>query len=278
MTDNDTRMTDEVNKRMDEVKASAMRKHFAAVKSIYLDLVLLKDLRLGWLLANCNEAERAYVIKHITDYNSDALHRDQFTYAFPELASKEAYLQQHYTEHLEDALDYAPDTTIFINLNDILIQHYRQNYRTGYENRITVWVNTYPVAPCPLLTEYERVLQLAFHDHADFKFICQEPLTIPSKTWDAYSCIYIHDIDKMCSYDKTPWLECVSDGSWITKQVYGAPVFAPEVVAAHQSDDDDDDPRWVHDVLENTAVVLQTCCQFRFIDPSIPVLKENADE
>lgn len=260
-------MDESSSKIIDEVCTNAMCTHFKPIKCIYMDLRLLKDLRLGWLLANCNEQELAYVVSNIDKYNGDLIHRNSFTYAFPELNHKEDYLQSSYNDNLEEALNYAPDTNIFIHLNDILTEAYMQNKHTEFSGFITLVVNVYPLPMSDLVKKYADTLSLAFNNIAGFKFFSSDPLKLSPELWDTFSAIYVCDIDKLSSSPDTPWLKHTTEGRWINKHIFAAPVISDEVIKIHENDENE----WVNDCLRNTEAAMCLCCNFQFIDPFIPV-------
>lgn len=259
-------MDTQTEKRMDQIRTEAMQKHFKPITSVYMDLRLLKDLHLGWLLANCTESEIAYIVERIDVYNEDVIHKHQFTYAFPKLANKEAYLQASFHDHLEQAFDYAPDTNIFINFGDIISEWYLQNNNTRFKEFISVTINTYPLPITDLVKRYADVLSMAFNNMIRVSFISQDPMTLAGSIWDKFSCIYVADIDKLSSSSDTPWMEYATNGNWIDKAIYGPPVISKETCEAHQ----EEDTSWIKPCLRNTELALRLCCQFQFIDPFIP--------
>ncbi len=255
--------------KMQEGSARAMKTLFTPTTSIYFDIAILKDVRLGHLLSQVSEEDRSYVAENIESYNRELGIHSTYTDAFPKLAHLEQQLQDTATQYSDEDINYAPDTIVFLKLGAILKECHECNNKTNFHDSIAITINVYPYKITPLLQEYADILQVAFRGLATFKFISQDTLEIPTKTWDKFSIIYVYDIAKLCSNENTPWKEPINEGKWIQKRVYAPAYISPEAVTHYTSSEDIDTTNWEEHCLEYTEAALNCCFVFEFIHLTI---------
>ena len=110
---------DKNNDLINKVNEAIMYGDFHAVKEVYIDLPLLKDTRLGLILATDKDA-LPYVVANLKSYLLRP--NRSFTFAYPKLKFKEKEYQQMYRDpkYATDLFNRSPDTSLSGSLPTIL--------------------------------------------------------------------------------------------------------------------------------------------------------------
>lgn len=188
----------------EKVNEQLMSRDCGAFDRIYVDLVLMKDTRMGLMLALANETHDTKMVDYLrTDlkkYNSRP--NRSFTIAYPNLKYSEEKLQDMYQHprFSRMAFEYAPDTVMHNSLISEFTPYFDQNDRAGYKNKVVLIINTYPLhleTIKDLIDIYGKMLTRIIGNRIEVRFISQDPLTISPVTFISFKAIYIDDITKL---------------------------------------------------------------------------------
>ena len=249
---------------INKVNEAIMYSKFHAVQKVYIDLPLLKDTRLGLILATDKEA-LPYVIANLKQYMLKP--NRSFTFAFPKLKYKEKDYKQMYTDpkYGEDLFNHSPDTSLSGSLPAILRILRMNNNRVKATEKIHVTVNIFPLQTNKLMEAYRNILLSQVENIATIDFIRKDPREISENEWKTTDVLFLDDI----SYELDPkgriYKPLFQDMSMSLAQIY-APYCCDDSIL-HQwqrYNVNFADKETVDLIFKTTEIALNTVCHFLF--------------
>jgi hypothetical protein len=264
-------------KVIDRINDAIMQREYGEVHAIYIDLSLMKDLKLGLMLAISDESQRKYLIENIDTYNKRVDRK--FTTCFKDFPYKEEVLEGMYTseEFSDFIIDFAPDTDLSVGFYDFLRQISQRNYRAQYNEPVDVIINTYPLHNTELVKRFKSLFLMVNKEVGKFKFsfIRENPFNLSAEYWSRFDFMLVDDIALMCS-EGTPWRGPMEATSWLGKTIYSPPNISEDTYKAwddHKIKRDNDELTKL--ILDTTEQTLRMCCRFQFVSFMIPIGKPN---
>lgn len=247
-----------------KVNDAIMYSKFHAIKEVYIDLALLKDTRLGLILATDKEA-LPYIKANLDRYQMRP--NRSFTFAFPKLKYKESEYQKMYKDakYSRDIFNCSPDTSLSGMIKRIFIMLYDNNTRVRYFDKIHVTVNTYPLQQNDLTKTYCNILNNISDGRAVVEFITTDPRTIDTDKWRSMDLMFIDNINYTCDVKGTLYKPLIEEASMPLTQIY-AP-YSCEDSMLHQwqrYNVDFTDKETVKLLFQTTELVMNTLCHFLF--------------
>ncbi len=261
---------------LNRVNEAIMGRDYKEVRGIYIDFALLKDIRLGLMLAISSPEDREYIISHVKEYN-DRLDR-KFKTCFPKIKYTEDALNAMLKdEKFSDfALDFAPDTELSYLLQEYLGNILERNHKSKYFLKVPITINIYPLHDTPLVRQCQEAIKAAT-DSKDFlvSFIREEPVSIKTEYWGMYDVLFIDNIEPLCA-EGTPWEVPMKEAQWLTKNIFAPPVISDASKKKWDEEKLKMTERGALDIsLETTAQMLEFCCRFQFVTFNIPIPNEG---
>lgn len=268
-------------KRFEQIKMNLLNNIFNPVSNVYIDLTMMKDTKLGLMLSQATPEQRQYIYSCLDKYNSTYICKDSFTFCFPKLAHLEQKYQDDYKQYTDDAINYAPDTMLFLQLYDILKTIDIHNAQSQSNIHPMVTINTYPYQPTKLLLLYLQILNKAFSSITKFSYITKDPLHMT--TWSSYQTIFINNVAPMVSVNSSPWKALAEDENWkIKTSIYAAPYISDDT---YNSCFDDIEPEkrivvasdhaWQDECLNLTEETMQLFSDFHFYPNIVPLVEKS---
>jgi hypothetical protein len=255
---------DKNNDLINKVNEAIMYGDFHAVKEVYIDLPLLKDTRLGLILATDKDA-LPYVVANLKSYLLRP--NRSFTFAYPKLKFKEKEYQQMYRDpkYATDLFNRSPDTSLSGSLPTILRILRTNNDRVKYTGSLHVTVNTFPIKENELTDQYRKMLTKAADNLAIIDFVCIDPLVISSKQWQSTDIAFLDSISYELSAESTIYKPLFQDVSMGLTKIY-APYDCDDSILQQwkRYNVDFTDKETVKTVFAPTEVALNAFCHFLF--------------
>ena len=261
-------------KIFNKANMSIVESAFKKVKSIYIDLALLKDTRMGLMVSLSDKADLQYLIQHLREYNI-RLNR-KFTEVYPKFKVDENTLNKYYHDPAYSAkiFDYSPDTDFSINFEDLITMYSAENDRSGYTEKIDITINTYPLQITDNINTFIRILNKCYAGKATFNAICTDPKVITESAWTSYSVLCIDDIEYTLT--NSIFYNVLFERQKIINTVVFAPYCCNDTILNKwkQYKINLTDVKTINDLLKVTEYALSTFCYFSFIPFQIPVPQE----
>ena len=258
--------------QLDKVNEAIMARDFSPIRNIYIDLVMLKDFRLGLMLALSDQDQRQYLIDGIDRYNNrfDLSFRDT---AYPEFKYKEEDLQRFILDPVfqTQAFNFAPDTEMSYYWTRYIATVDARNRTVQYRGDVNIYVNCYPLSPIEIVQQFMRYFQFQFDENVyKCKLISKSPDKLDRSFWEGMDVIYVDNIQQLCQ-DGSPWQESCKNLKFLNKLI----ISPPQISKATRADWiekglDLSDPEKVMEYISITAAVISLCCDFKFIRFPIP--------
>lgn len=261
---------------INKVNANILSSVFDSVKSIYIDLPLLRDTRMGLMLNLAKtEEDINYLKEGLAKYNIRP--NRHFTTVYPEFKYDEDTLNKFYhnPNNSDKIFDRSPDTDFSGGLEVFFNNIHNKNTRAGITQSISVTINTYPLEITPSIVLYHKVLHDAYGDIVDFKFINTDIKTISRSTWKKFDILFIDELSQVFD-KKTDLYHLVFDEMGFTDKSIYAPYCCDDVVLDKwkQYHIDTTNPTTVNDIFKVSEYLIASYCYFSFIPFQIPLPKE----
>lgn len=263
----------------EKINDGIMEKEFASIHGIYIDLVLLKDTRLGLMIGLAkqrdNEDQVKYLIDNISKYNTRP--NRSFTIAYPDYMLNEAQLKKQYNKvNSVLAFDYAPDTALSVNLGAELSNIFMQNTRSGYTKPITVTINTFPLAITESMKTYGKILEHTFHQRIKINFVTLDPESIGLDFWLLHKVIFLDNLEAITVTNKITRTSIFDKHEWMNIRLV-CPYSATDEVIEYWISQGSNvfNPKELNDLELLTSTVMGICTVFEFKFFTIPVGDNN---
>ena len=260
------------DKQITKVNEAIMNTEFHEISTIYSDLVLLKDLRMGLMISLANSEERKYLLSKLAEYNYRPV-RD-FTYTYPEFKYSETELNQMYhdQERSDTIFNYSPDTDFSLTANELLRSITSQNTRVKYTKTVTWYINTYPLKITENMQIYATMLEEYVQHAAEIKLISVNPFTVDSNIWSNCQLLAIDDMLSVTKPEHTLNNVLFESHRLLNSAIYAPYVCDPSVLHKwHQHHINLADPKAEQEIFTVTEMMLNLYCHFTFIPFSIPL-------
>ena len=245
--------------------------YFRPVKSVYIDLALLKDTRLGAMVSLSDNESLQYLKDGIARYNNRP--NRKFTYAYPDFKYSEEYLQQYYHDpkNSEQIFNYSPDTDLSISIRDLVLSYRSVNIRAGYNDTIKFCINIYPLQKTLSIKVYQKMLNLMMHDVATFDIVSLDPKANNAITWTKYNVLFIDDLEYALQEGNALY-----NALFINQSLTQSSIFTPYCCADSvlekwkQYNIKFDENNMDRDLFKVTEYLLTAFCTFTFMRFMIP--------
>lgn len=248
-----------------KVNEAILYSDFHEIKEVYIDLALLKDTRLGTILAE-DKNTLPYITEHIPQYNIRPV-RD-FTFAFPKLKAKENTYRQMYMDpkYSKTIFNYSPDTLMYKYLPQMIDSVISSNARIKSDHRVKFTINTYPVQLSEIADNYKKILTLAIKDRVDVELICTDQHEITAQRWQNYGMLFLDDISYAFSPAGKLHKPLFLDGTMGLVKIY-APYCCDESILRQwqRFNVNFSDRETVRLMFEATEKILNAICSFAFM-------------
>lgn len=250
-------------------------------KNLYFDLPILKDTRLGLMIALISQSQDSnkwieYIRSNLKNYVIRP-YRDFKDTAYPELPYSEQDLRIAYRDVRNSSMifDYSPDTTILCGIKDFLSTLVDRNRGNGYRDVINITANTFPHEPTELHGVWSRIMSQYLQPiNCRFSLICKNPTTISAEQWESYQYIYLDDLSVVTSVD-TPFIHCLSERySFMNTDILTPFCASKDVLKDMELDDlDPTDLASITKTMGDTEDMMRLASMFSFLQPSFPELE-----
>ena len=261
-------------KLFNKANMSIVESAFKKVKSVYIDLALLKDTRMGLMVSLADKSELQYLIQHLPEYNI-RLNR-KFTEVYPKFKVDENTLNKYYHDpaYSEHIFDYSPDTDFSINFEDLITMYSMENDRSGYTEKISITINTFPLQITDNIKLFISILNKHYAGKAVFNVICTDPKVIAEHSWTSYSVLCIDDIEYTLT--DSIFYKTLFEKQKLTNTVIFAPYCCNDIILDKwkQYKINLTDKKTIRELLKVTEYALSAFCYFSFIPFQIPVPQE----
>lgn len=261
-----------------QMSENLIKSDFTPIKKIYIDLMCIKDLRLGLLLSLATGDRIEYLKANMKKYNNRPLRN--FLFAFPDFPYTEEQLQKMMSnsKFQRQAFEHAPDTTLLSELQTFSKTLSQVNMRSSYSEPVRVCINAYPLKVGPLLSSYTQLLNMVHSDvPLTFEIFSQDPTKIESNIWCSFDYQFIDNIVPLARDTTCPWARaCFSECRFQNLRVLAALNMEPQVFAKYDEQIDWDNEEQVSLLFGATEAVIGLMTNFRFTRFPIPV-EESKD-
>lgn len=271
MSQQSNNLSAEDHEILNKLNASLFEKEFTAIRSIYIDLALLKDIKVGCVLTKHPEMAPV-TIANLDEYNL-RLERGFETLSKITNTDDDYYAYLSDKENTELIFRRSPDTVFSNKFTEILSQIQLSNSRCDYDGVINITINTYPFDTNSQIIElYKQAINLYIGDSL-FKVdtISVDPINIQGVIWKRYDMLFIDDIAKL-SAEGIPF----SKELYELRTMYNVRIYTPYVAdktclakiedaGLSLEDKDNLDTLFAHMELVNNIF-----CQFKFAKYDIP--------
>lgn len=256
-----------------QVSENMVKTDFVPIKKVYIDLMCLKDLRLGLLLSLSTKDRIEYLKANLNLYNCRPIRN--FLFAFPEFHYTEDQLQKMIlTEaYQQQAFKYAPDTDLLVNLPELGNAFAQTNIRAEYPDKIRVYINTFPMKVDAVLKGYADFLNVALDNTPlTFEVFSHDPTKIDSGTWCSFNYQFIDNIIPLARDTSCPWARaCFVDASLQQNHVFAAHNIEPQILEKYEEQVDWENDEHVKLIFSATEATLDLLTNFKFTRFRIPI-------
>lgn len=260
------RYEQEISKINDAIIHSASKE----IKSVYFDLPLLKDTRMGLLLSTSPELKDKF-LQQLRDYNL-RIARD-FTSVYKKLPYTEDLYKKMWADpqRSESIFVLSPDTDISYRLNSLLAMFRSRNSLASYTEPVKIEVNVYPLQITKSIRLWGDFLQeFMFRDAFRLRIFSQDPKTIEKKFWMNQSWMFIDNLGELAK-DGIPWAEAVFSGELGDATVVTPPSLTEEARQAWKKEGlDFNDKEAIEAKIQNTSLLMQHFVQCFILPIIIP--------
>lgn len=259
-----------------KINQNIMSQKLPVYKKIYLDLSALKDIRLGLLASLSDKTQLEYLKEHLVDWNYRPL-RD-FKCAYPDLPLKEEEYEKmlHDPNYNDRIFNFSPDTDLSYHFVDYLRGLIDGNSRGGYDGRIEVIINVYPLTINKQMKDFRACIQTSFDKTKEVKInlASKDPTTVKKSFWANTDLFFLDDFPRLATQGTTFFELLYQDVAMTSKQIYAALNIDPKILEKINNECGD----WRKDTalldrFENTELCLSWMCHFDFFPFIIPTGK-----
>jgi hypothetical protein len=247
----------------DKVNNAILESIFSPVKEIYIDLAVIKDLRLGLMLSLSDDEQKKYLIDNIKSYNKKP--NRGFTLAYPNFKYKEEELEAMYLDdkYHEQMFNFSPDTNLSDSLPGLIDGAIIQNDRSQYREKVVLHINTYPIEKSVNLDVYKYAVTRYLNGISTVDFFCKDPTKIDETFWTKQSIIIFDDIARMTKPDTGLFKPLFTDQSMLATKI-AAPYSADkdkiaEIIKVKDYQDN------LKDLFTITETYMKMMCVFMFL-------------
>lgn len=257
------------NDIIDKINSAIMARDFHSIKDVYIDLSLIKDTRLGLMLALSNDNDREYILAGIENYNIRP--NRSFTFTYPKFRYNESELSKMYKDEnrSDDIFIHSPDTEYSYVLPSILNELYRKNTTVKHMAPINVTVNTWPLKITSNMELFKDMFNQCTQGAAKMSLVCWDQKHISN--WNKYSIISIDDLEYVMGKDIPFSTELFDDKKLANTQIFAPYACSPEILHKWQQFQINfNDSKIVSDLFGVTETVFNYFSKFTFIPFTIP--------
>ena len=264
----------------EKITQEMFRPNFSTIRAMYIDLVLLKDTRMGLMLGLAKERNREdmveYLISGIDKYNRRPSRK--FTLTYPDYMYTEKQLEKLYAngKYSRLAFDYAPDTILSGFLSHEINAIMQQNARSGTKGVLLITLNAYPLQLTEEMRIYAKALEDFFKKKIKIELMSQDPRSLNSSFWNERLVVFCDDIRNLVAEDAPMCSAIIKERRWAGHRLVGAYVANDSVLKTWDASGVD---TYQQDVLKEqtfpTELLLGFCTNFEFRHFTIPVSEDE---
>lgn len=203
-----------------------LQKEFRVVRSVYVDLEFLQDLRFGTLLTLIDSPEKLqYVYSQIDSYNN-RYNECTMSY-FPDLNITDDQLMSEMDDpdKFVTIAAVSPMTSMFYNFNTLLSMFARSNkYTVEGDNTINVFINVdnelYPVG---LLELFKQNMENRFGGVVKVTYMQKPRYTLGVDFYVSHDLLVLYDFEGFVNVDPKIGTAFAADGLFSEKYIFAKP-------------------------------------------------------
>lgn len=246
------------------------------IDGIYIDLVCLKDLRMGLMLSLCETPEeQEYLQKHLRDYNNKP-RRTFVKDAYPNFKYTEEELQEKYKSIGDNVFDISPDTSIVLLLPTLLSTASQNKDMHGRPVQFTVTVNCFPLKITDLVKQYINLLEQYLSHHVKVIAISQDPCTLTDGIWSSHQVYFFDSLQRMLQPTSSIFSSFFNEHTFYNNIVYAPYEVEDKIYSTWLKNgfDISNEQSFVT-YFEPTKLYLNFCCKFSYMTYDIPLTDKS---
>lgn len=246
------------------------------VNGIYIDLVCLKDLRMGLMISLCETPEeQEYLQKHLREYNNKP-RRTFVKDAYPDFKYTEEELQEKYKSIGDEVFDVSPDTTVMLMIPSLLKVFCQQKDMYDKQKQFTITINCFPLKITEVLQTYKKILERYFSNFSRVNLISTDPCTLGPSTWSNNQVYFFDSLQRMLRPTSSMFSYFFNERTFYYSKVYAPYEIEDETYKTWKENGfDPTDEKSFVTFFEPTSLYLKFCCKFSYLSYDIPLTDKS---
>lgn len=263
--------------QMDKVSEAICAADFREIRNVYMDLSLIKDTKLGTLIAFCPDKKTLnYLIENLPQYNKRLL-RDTIraTYQDYPLGELDLNMRMHNPEYSELIFNVSPDTVFSGYLIPFLGIIQDNNNKCEYPDPVGLDINTWPLSETPMMRTFKQIIE--HHcPHFQITFLNKDPMKFSTGMWHRYQTLILDNLPYLVEEGGSFYQPLFENKEFVGTHIYAPYQTTKEKIEEFEKNGADlNNERHVFELFRYTAALLSLWCNFRYMDFSIPVPDEG---
>lgn len=264
-------------KEIQKVNEALIRPDLIRIENVYMDLNVIKDTRMGLMMALSSPEEREYLKDNIHWYNRRLTRH--FVDTYPKFKYSEEALQKAYEDprFSGPAFLCAPDTTIASQLYLSTAAWIDRNTRLGSTLPITLTINIWPLSfNEPLLIFADALSKYLDPEKVKVNFIKTHPFKISEDFWIKQNYILLDDIELITNVKHQMYKPLFIDRRMVDTVLIAFPIIAEDILQKRIDEGlDITNEEQLDALFELTLVYFEFCCHPQFVRWEIPLPEEK---
>lgn len=260
-------------KGIEQLSSQIVEGDYKPVRNIYADLLTIKDLRMGLLIALCKSRYQInYLLSRLKYWNI----RPQRGYklVYPQLVQSEEELSDMFIDrkYHKSMFNNAPDTTFSTDIDMLLRQVQTLNSRCDYRDKPNFYLNIWPLDKSDISTFLKMFEDYISPISFKLEVIDMSPSLLPAqliKTTDVY---VLDDFAAQCKVTRPMFEPLFEKHEFTFKTIYAAPQVEDEIKTVWEKEDKVDiwNMEQQHAKFQTTSVFLNLLTNFEYCYFPIP--------
>lgn len=259
--------SDSINK----INKSIMENSCGSVNQVYMDLSILKDIRLGLMMKLADPVLKQYLLEGLNNYNLRATRT--FLEKYPKFPYSEDKLNQLLRDEnlSDDIFRYSPDTEISYELPQILKILISHNRLSKSDKPIEILINTFPLTCTKNIKLYvESMNKYLYEGRVKFSTINCDSFYASRSFWNHQQWMFIDDLSKVCR-DGTTFTQMLFNEEFAGKTIVAPPCLTEEAKQQWKKEGWKlDNLGFLKMKMDLTASVLSMFCKCVIIPITVP--------
>ena len=262
---------DKCSDSIDKINKSIMDNVCGPIEQIYMDLSILKDIRLGLMMKLADPVLKQYLLDGLSNYNLRA------TRTFLEKYPKFPYTEEKLNLMLrdEDLSDeifcYSPDTEISYELPQILKVLISHNRISKSTKPINILINTFPLTLTSNIKLFvESMNRHLFEGRVKFNTVTCDPVYGSPTFWNHQQWMFIDDLSKLCA-EGCAFSQLLFNEAFTGKTIIAPPCLTDEAKEQWKKEGGKpDDLAFLKMKMDLTANVISLLCKCIITPVTVP--------